>query len=67
MKQKKVNKKAKKEIILNIRYLFLNNSVEKVKKSLWDLYKQWVHGSDDTASELHSDMLLFYEYLVELI
>jgi hypothetical protein len=67
MNKKKVNKKTRKEMILNIRYFFLNNPVEKVKESLWDLYRMWVHGSDNTGSDLNSGMLLFYEYLIELI
>ena len=60
-------KKVRKDMISDVRYFFLNNPVKKVRETLWDLYREWVHASGDTGSGQHSAMLLFYEYLAELI
>jgi hypothetical protein len=55
-------------LINSISHFLLNYPVKVVKRYLWDLYREWVHGGGqvDNGKE-HSEMLLFYECLIDLI
>jgi len=59
--------KLKDELIGSISHFLLNYPVKKIKKYLWDLYREWVHTSEFANPKEHSEMLLFYECLSDLI
>ena len=60
-------KELKDELIGSISHFLLNYPVKKIKKYLWDLYREWVHASEFVNPKEHSEMLLFYECLTDLI
>lgn len=60
-------KTAKKNILMNVSYFFLNYPVGMVRATIWDFYREWVHGSETDNAKEHSDRLLFYENLMDLV
>jgi len=57
-----------KEMLLGIRYIFINYPPEKLREIIWQLYRGWVYNSAEWAQEDDiRDMLLFYDFITQLI
>ena len=57
-----------KDILLGIRYIFVNYPPEKLREIIWQLYRGWVYNSAEWAQEDDiRDMLLFYDFITHLI
>ncbi len=57
-----------KEMLLGIRYIFINYPPEKLKEIIWQLYRGWVYNSAEWVQQDDiKDMLLFYDFITHLI
>jgi len=57
-----------KEMLLSIRYIFINYPPEKLKETIWQLYRGWVYNSAEWVQQDDiKDMLLFYDFITHLI
>jgi len=57
-----------KEMLLGIRYIFVNYPPEKLREIIWQLYRGWVYNSAEWAQEDDiRDMLLFYDFITHWI
>ena len=57
-----------KEMLLGIRYIFINYPPEKLKEIIWQLYRGWVyHSAEWVQQDDIKDMLLFYDIITHLI
>lgn len=62
-----VESKSTNDVLLNIKYFFLNNPLEQAKASMQEFYSAWVHHTAQVAApNEHSEMLMFHDYVVEL-
>jgi hypothetical protein len=67
-KSKLIDTEISKDVILNIQHFLLNVPATKFKQNLWELFSGWVHFIDEAADRGEiSEMLLFYEQLIELV
>ncbi|WP_432329357.1 hypothetical protein ACRQ5D_14705 [Mucilaginibacter sp. P25] len=56
------------EMLLGIRYIFINYPPEKLKEIIWQLYRGWVYNSAEWVQQDDiKDMLLFYDFITHLI
>jgi len=57
-----------KEMLLGMRYIFINYPPEKFKEIMWQLYRGWVYNSAEWVQQDDiKDMLLFYDFITHLI
>lgn len=52
----------------SIGYFFINHPLHESRTKLWELYKGWIHlASESPDGEELTDMLFFYNQLIEMI
>ena len=65
---KELSPREIKEMLLGIRYIFINYPPEKLKEIIWQLYRGWVYNSAEWVQQDDiKDMLLFYDFITHLI
>lgn len=68
LKYKELTPDEVKEVLLGIRYIFINYPPEKFKEIIWDLYRGWVYNSAEWVQQNDiTNMLLFYDFITHLI